>query len=111
MILGEISVTLLKNTASTLWNNPANTEYSRFFCVEVIGAVKSFPITTVSPFKLLFIIKNLLKKKTPNAQSQLILNEPRDHHLLLEVFNAQQKKLQAIVEDIKEIQELSNVSL
>ena len=39
----------------------------------------------------------------------LILEEPKNCPLLSEVFNSQQQRLQAIVDDLMEIKELSDV--
>jgi hypothetical protein len=44
------------------------------------------------------------------SQSCLILKDPKEKSLLSEIYNGQQQRLQVIVDDLTEIEELSEVS-
>jgi hypothetical protein len=74
--------------------------------VEIVGTIKNYHVLLVvfisSPNHGLGLIQ---------SWSCLILKDPKEKALLSEIYNGQQQRLQAIVDNLTEIEELSEVSI
>jgi hypothetical protein len=106
MLLGQLSICHLKDIASGLWNAPVPCDRPRFHFVEIVGTIKNYHVLLV-----VFISPPNHGLGLIQSQSCLILKDPKEKSLLSKIYNGQQQRLQAIVNDLTEIEKLSEVSI
>ena len=104
MLLREIPVHCLKPVVSKVWNGPLDSKDPHFHIALELSnvSISLLFVFLISGLQWILIICFFF-------QSMLILEEPRNCPLLSEVFNSQQQRLQVIVDDLMEIEELSDV--